>query len=198
MQEATPRVTVSYRPNPIIIGWAIVIVLAIIIASFFWFKSYRKYARIKELLPEFVQVSDDFTRPKFFVHKAFHEKAPSEKPKYFVHRLGAYTDGRVRLPYMPTVKNGETGEYDVIINLEDKIFTLHYYDYQKDHISVLSELNAWVSEAGEIATIKLRCRVKRHGVNTAVVEGDFTLTGEELDGFLKTIELSNLYLDTSK
>jgi len=181
----------------------LIVLLGLTAASWPLINTYRKTARAKELLMEFVQVSDDFTRPKFYVHRSFYKKAPVEKPKTFIYRLGAYSDGRVSLPEIPETPKKADGDtfglgYDVIINLEDRLFRLEREKSTKEYAATLRELHEWADEIGGFETTKLLCRIKRSGYGTEIIEGDFVLVGQELDAFLKTLELTMIFNEEAK
>lgn len=164
-------------------------------------KFYQKSVHDQTLLGEFIQVSDDFTRPKFFVHRSFHQKDPADKTKYFIYRMGAYSDGKIELPAIPTKDTKSTStRYRVIINLDDRIFEIKPEGYSNDLSTTLLALHEWAEENGALETMKFKCRIKSDAYypTDMVSDGDFTLTSEELASFLKTIELSKLFRDSAK
>lgn len=162
-------------------------------------KFYQKSVHDQTLLGEFIQVSDDFTRPKFFVHRSFHQKEPADKTKYFIYRMGAYSDGKTELPVIPNKdKKGTTGNYHVIINLDDRIFEINADGYRRDPKAILFALHDWAEEKSDLEDLKLKCRIKSSSSYDEIFDGDFTLTSEELKAFLNTIELSKVFLDSEK
>ena len=185
--------------NPVkVVAVSLIVLLGLAAASWPLLKNYRKTVRAKELLGEFVQVSDDFTRPKFYIHRSFYKKDPADKPKTFIYRLGAYSDGRVNLPEIPATPQKENGYafgrgYDVIMNMEDRLFSLEREKTTKEYVATLRELHEWADELGGPETMKLLCRIKRSGYGTEIIEGDFMLVGEELEAFLKTLELTRIF-----
>jgi hypothetical protein len=161
-------------------------------------KFYQKSVHDQTLLGEFIQVSDDFTRPKFFVHRSFHQKDPADKTKHFIYRMGAYSDGKTELPAIPNKNNkGTTYKYHVIINLDDRIFEINTDGYSNTQ-AILFALHEWAEEKSDLDDLKLKCRIKSSPFYNEVFDGDFTLTSEELAAFLKTIELSKLFRDSAK
>lgn len=177
---------------------SLIVLLGFAAASWPLIKTYRKTVRAKELLGEFVQVSDDFTRPKFYIHRSFYKKDPADKPKTFIYRLGAYSDGSVNLPEIPATPQKDNGYafsrgYDVIMNLEDRLFRLEREKTTKEYVATLRELHEWADELGGPETMKLLCRIKKSGYSTEIIEGDFMLVGEELEAFLKTLELTRIF-----
>jgi hypothetical protein len=201
MQEAHP----GSQVNPVkVVAVSLIVLLGLAAASWPLIKTYRKTVRAKELLGEFVQVSDDFTRPKFYIQRSFYKKDPADKPKTFIYRLGAYSDGRVNLPEIPATPQKENSEvfslgYDVIMNLEDRLFRLEREKTTKEYVATLRELHEWADELGGPETMKLLCRIKRSGYSThAIIEGDFMLAGEELEAFLKTLELTRIFNEAAE
>ncbi len=185
--------------NPVkVVAVCLIVLLGLAAASWPLIKTYRKTVRAKELLGEFVQVSDDFTRPKFYIPRSFYKKEPADKPKTFIYRLGAYSDGRVNLPEIPATPQKDNGYafgrgYDVIMNLEDRLFSLEREKTTKEYVATLRELHEWADELGGPETMKLLCRIKKSGYSTEIIEGDFMLVGEELEAFLKTLELTRMF-----
>ena len=185
--------------NPVkVAAVSLIVLLGFAAASWPLIKTYRKTVRAKELLGEFVQVSDDFTRPKFYIHRSFYKKDPADKPKTFIYRLGAYSDGSVNLPEIPATPQKDNGYafsrgYDVIMNLEDRLFRLEREKTTKEYVATLRELHEWADELGGPETMKLLCRIKKSGYSTEIIEGDFMLVGEELEAFLKTLELTRIF-----
>lgn len=161
-------------------------------------KFYQKSVHDQTLLGEFIQVSDDFTRPKFYVHRSFHQKEPADKTKYFIYRMGAYSDGITKLPSIPKKdQKGTTYKYNVIINLDDRIFEINADGYSNTK-AILFALHDWAEEKSDLEDLKLKCRIKSTSYSNEVFDGDFTLTSEELAAFLKTIELTKVFLDSAK
>ena len=186
---------------------SLIVLLGLTVASWPLIKTYRKNARMKELLCEFVQVSDDFTRPKFYIHRSFYKKIPTDKPKAFMYWLGAYSDGRVGLPEIPATPKKENGyafgrEYNVFLNLEDRLFTLGSVKTTKENVEALMELQQWADELGEPETMKLKCRIigrsAHNSSESEIIGGDFMLVGEELEAFLKTLELTRIFNEAAE
>jgi len=129
-------------------------------------------AKIEKLLTEFVQVSDKFTRPKAYVHKALVRTKTTPEPKDFIHHFHAY-------------------------NMDDEIW--HLYDgqrspYQDDEF--LSRTRKHYKRALKVLYFRIKDRWPFPAHNPRrpkVIEGDFIAEGTEADAFLKTMELSRLF-----
>jgi hypothetical protein len=155
-------------------------------------------AKIEKLLTEFVQVSDKFTRPKAYVHKALVRTKTTPEPKDFIHHFHAYSDGILRMPEMTSEQapKGE-GTYVVCINMDDEIWDL--YDgqrspYQDDEF--LSRTRKHYKRALKVLYFRIKDRWPTPAHNPRrpkVIEGDFIAEGTEADAFLKTMELSRLF-----
>ena len=192
MQEASRAPSpAAPRLNKLLISQAIVLGLTVIVlaAIFGWprIKKARAQSRIEELLPEFEQVSDKFTRPKVFMHKAFKDIAGEGQPKLFVYRIRAHSDGRFRNPEIIPYKVGryEDGVYEAVINLNDTIFGL-YDEWNREKflghaVSVLNHED-----------ISLAVRISP-GYSSKITKGEYTVQGSELSAFMKTIELTHLF-----
>jgi hypothetical protein len=160
----------------------------------------RAAAKIEELLPDFIQASDHFTRPKHFVHKALIGDTESEGAERFIRELGAYSDGSVKTPELarPTEKKPHT-RYRVIFNVNDKIFSI--YSSEKVIHPKLMDGNGYAymsmldlahkSQREELGVI----HVRTEPVNeySSVESDDFPLEGIKLEAFVKTLELSRQF-----
>jgi hypothetical protein len=197
MQEAPQRRPMPRALKRITMSLATIITVAVLCLGFIKLKEHSKSARINELLSEFVQVSDDFTRPKHYIHRNFHKKNPTEKSKYFVYLLGSYSNGYSNLPSIPDGKDTSV-KYKVFINLNDNLFILDPNYYPIEIPKSLNELLECAEKADGLDNLKLLCRIKKNGYPCEITEGDFELTGDELDAFLKTIELTMLFRETAK
>jgi hypothetical protein len=167
-----------------------------------YLKKLRAAAKIEELLPEFIQASDHFTRPKHFVHKALIGDTESEGAERFIRELGAYSDGSVKTPELarPTEKKPHT-RYRVIFNVNDKIFSI--YSSEKvihmnemdgnghDYMSMLDLTHKFQRE--ELGVIHVRIAPIWVNQFSGVEANDFTLEGIKLEAFLKTLELSRQF-----
>lgn len=165
-----------------------------------YLKKLRAAEKIEELLPEFIQASDHFTRPKHFVHKALIGDTESEGAERFIRELGTYSDGSVKTPELakPTEKKPLT-RYRVIFNVNDHIFSI--YSSEKVIHPKLMDGNGYAymsmldldhkSEREELGVIHVR--VEPVNEYSSVESDDFTLEGIKLEAFLKTLELSRQF-----
>ena len=164
-------------------------VLAIIcIFSWFGIKKALAQSRIDELLPEFVQVSDKFTRPKVFVHKTFVDIPGEGQPRHFVCRVSAYSDGKFRMPeIIPNEGNLLYDQhYNVVVNLNDTIFV---------KLPDPNEIERFFSFAMGLANrpdITLDVRIRAPN-SRKITSGDYTPKGTEIIAFMKTLELTHLF-----
>jgi hypothetical protein len=168
--------------------WAFVILKFCIPALF----RYWSNAEIERLLPEFIQVSDRFTRPKHYIHKALIGNAATGYADSFIRQLGAYSDGSLQTPAL-TDRDGKTGHitYKVIISINDKIFPIlvsdklfknNEYSYQK-----MSDV---AREAQRDGINVIHVRVVTDPDTTCEQTDDISLEGVRLEAFIKTLELS--------
>ena len=179
------------RLNKLLISRAIVLGLTVIVlaAIFGWprIKKARAQSRIEELLPEFEQVSDKFTRPKVFMHKAFKDIAGEGQPKLFVYRIRAHSDGSFRMPeIIPHEGNKEVDwRYVADVNLNDTIFNLYS----------MGNLEGFLGHAVSVLNhedISLAVRISPE-YSSKITKGEYTVQGSELSAFMKTIELTHLF-----
>lgn len=113
--------------------------------------------------------------------------------------MGASSDGRVVLPSIPIKDTkGTTPCYNLIVNLNDKIFEIDRNRHDANPQKTLFALHDWAEENSNPEDLKLKCRIKSSSYLIEIFEGDFTLTSEELTAFLKTIELSKIFAETAK
>ena len=168
-----------------------------IIAIFSWFgiKKALAQSRIDELLPEFVEVTDKFTRPKVFVHKSFMDIPGEGQPRHFVCRVSAYSDGQSRMPeIIPYVGNSFYDfNYNVVVNLNDTIFELHHLR-EKDRRSEFFDFAMGLVNRPDI-TLDVRIRAPD---SKKITSGDYTPKGTEIIAFMKTLELTHLFETVSE
>ncbi len=168
-----------------------------IIAIFSWFgiKKALAQSRIDELLPEFVEVTDKFTRPKVFVHKSFMDIPGEGQPRHFVCRVSAYSDGQFRMPeIIPYVGNSFYDyNYNVVVNLNDTIFELHHLR-EKDRRSEFFDFAMGLVNRPDI-TLDVRIRAPD---SKKITSGDYTPKGTEIIAFMKTLELTHLFETVSE
>ena len=156
---------------------------------------YWSNAEIERLLPEFVQVSDHFTRPKHFIHKALIGNVDTGYADSFIRRLGAYSDGSLQTPAL-TDRNGEKGHitYKVIICIKDKIFPIvvsdKVYNNNGHSYQKMSEV-AHETRSEGIDVIHVRIATDA-GTSTEQTD-DISLEGVRLEAFIKTLELSSQF-----
>jgi hypothetical protein len=153
---------------------------------------YWSNAEIERLLPEFVQASDHFTRPKHYIHRALIGSAGTGYAESFIRQLGAYSDGNLQTPILAD-RDGKTGQltYKVIISINDKIFPIvvsdrlfknNGYSYQK-----MSDV---ADESQREGINVIHVRVVTNPDTTSEQTDDISLEGTRLEAFIKTLELS--------
>lgn len=166
----------------------------VIAGLFSWpkIKKMRAQSRIDELLPEFEQISDRFTRPKVYAHKSFKDITGEGQPKHFVSKVRAYSDGRLRMPeIIPQEGNHELDWYYVAdVNLNEKIFDLYS---RGDLEGFLNYATSVTDKDG----ISLAIRIRTYN-SKKISNGEYTVQGEELAAFMKTMELTHLFKATSE
>ena len=175
-------------------------VLAMVgIFSWFGIKKALAQSRIDELLPEFVQVSDKFTRPKVFVHKSFMDIPGEGQPRHFVCRISAYSDGRFRMPEIIPYRFLPSEQfYNVVVNLNDTIFEMHSAQDEKRQREFFDFAMTLVNR--EDITLDVRITVPRIRAteSTKITSGDYTPKGTEIMAFMKTLELTHLFETVSE
>jgi hypothetical protein len=156
-------------------------------------------AKIEELLTEFVQVSDKFTRPKSYLHKALIRPTAPLEPSDFIYHFHAYSDGSLQMPSMSVEKVPfYESRYVACINMDEEIFHLdtEHRDYRQEELFLISAKRHY--ENG-LQTVHVRIRraiSRKVAAGPKVVEGDFTIEGAVADAFLKTLELNRLFKKT--
>jgi hypothetical protein len=179
---------ISWGPGiAMISAWALIILFCIPALSKHW-----SNAEIERLLPEFIQVSDHFTRPKHYIHKALVGHADTGNADTFIRRLGAYSDGSLQTPTLAG-RHGKNGHvnYQVVICIKDKIFPIvvsdkHYdnngYSYQK--------MSDAAQEAQQEGITVIHVRIVTDTETPYEHTDDISLEGIRLEAFIKTLELS--------
>ena len=165
-----------------------------------YIKKCSAAAEIERLLPEFAQVSDHFQRPKHFVHNDLLGNTGSRGAERFIRLLGARSDGSVKTPEIDAPSEKKPHKtYRVTININDKLFTIYsseeafdpkfqdgngyYYQRMLEHVHKTCRGNLDV----------IHVRVEPNNAFSNVKTDDFSLTGIELEAFVKTLELSRQF-----
>ncbi len=171
---------------------ALAIVAGLILAALFSStrnKKARAQSRIDELLPEFEQVSDKFTRPKAFLHKSFKTISGEGQPKHFVYRMSAHSDGVLRMPDLVSSDIFyDRRRYTVTINLNESLFKA---DYSSPYVEMRRFLNDAARFSGDNG-IALAVRIEPYWPGN-IEKGDYSIEGDELKAFMKTVELTYLF-----
>lgn len=153
---------------------------------------YWSNTEIERLLPEFEQVSDHFTRPKHFIHRALTGNQDRGYADSFIQRLGAYSDGSLQTPTLVD-RHGknERATYNVIICIKDKIFPINVSDKQYNSNEYSYEKMSDVAhEARRDGINVIHVRVVTNPDTAREQTDDISLEGIRLEAFIKTLELS--------
>jgi len=156
---------------------------------------YWSNAEIERLLPEFVQVSDHFTRPKHYIHRALIGNATTGYAESFIRQLGAYSDGSLQTPTLAD-RDGKTGHitYKVIISINDKIFPILVSDRLfKNNDYSYQKMSDVANEAQRDGINVIHVRVVTNPDTTREQTDDISLEGVRLEAFIKTLELSSQF-----
>lgn len=153
---------------------------------------YWSNAEIERLLPEFIQVSDHFTRPKHFIHRALIGNADTGYADSFIRRLGAYSDGSLQTPAL-TDRDGKKGHitYKVIICIKDKIFPIVVSDRLYNNNGYSYQKMSDVANETRLEGIDvIHVRIATDTGTSSEQTDDISLEGVRLEAFIKTLELS--------
>ncbi len=154
-------------------------------------------ARIETLIRDFLQTSDRFSRPRIYRHKVFNPNTSEvTEANSFVQLMSVSSDGHFILPEMTKGPfNCHTDIYSVNICIGDDVLSVtkdqNYHWYTKQDF-IFKFIAKHSGEADKIAHF----RITKRDMRSNVVTGDFSISGAEFDGFMKTIELAK-YFDKS-
>jgi hypothetical protein len=135
---------------------------------------YWSNAEIERLLPEFVQVSDHFTRPKHYIHRALIGNATTGYAESFIRQLGAYSDGSLQTPTLAD-RDGKTGHITYKV------------------IGYIRHMSDVANEAQRDGINVIHVRVVTDPDTTCEQTDDISLEGMRLEAFIKTLELSSQF-----
>ena len=155
----------------------------------------RAQSRIYELLPEFVEVTDKFTRPKVFVHKSFMDIPGEGQPRHFVCRVSAYSDGQFRMPEIIPYMGNRIYDYNyrVVVNLNDTIFEIDYFQDETRRREFFGFATGLVNHQDITLNVRIRAPESKK-----ITSGDYTPKGTEIMAFMKTLELTHLFKTVSE
>jgi hypothetical protein len=155
-------------------------------------------ARIETLICEFDQISDLFARPKVYRHKSLRRDLTAiNDQKCFLYGLSVDSDGSIRMPKMTdTPENSQpkaffsiTNDYGVTICINDDIVHVRKGviedRYTNNKLWLIRYFEKHAGKGQKIAHLRISKSDKR----SDVVEGDFTIEGDEFEAFMKTLEL---------
>jgi hypothetical protein len=150
-------------------------------------------AGIEALTCEFNQVSDRFARPKLFKHKVFDQQVPDLADlKKFVYGVSLSSDGEIILPEMTSSRTdyGRNG-YTVALCINDDVICLsHANRYISYNTSLLTTFHQKHAGKGEE---NAHFRITMDDASSKAMGGEFSISGAEFDGFMKTLELAKYY-----
>jgi hypothetical protein len=149
----------------------------------------RRAAKLEELLSDFIEISDKFTRPRIYVHRLFAAPKEPKEPKDFAYLVGAKSDGTLLLPRMV---NGPASivdeQYGACINLGDELFTMHNVGYWDDRTLLESACRHLENKLESV-----HVRITPHNKKSNLIHGDFTIEGNDAKAFLETLKLVYLF-----
>jgi hypothetical protein len=149
----------------------------------------RRAAQLEELLSDFIEISDKFTRPKVYVHRSFAAPKEPKEPKDFAYLISARADGSLILPRMATGTAHITDQqYGVCINLGDELFSMVNLAYCDDR-PLLDSACRHIEKNLQVVHIRITPLTK----SSTVIHGDFTIEGNEAKAFLETLKLVYLF-----
>lgn len=127
------------------------------------------------------------------MHKAFKDFPGEGQPKHFVYRIRAHSDGRFRMPeIIPQEGNLELDwHYVADVNLNEKIFDL----YSRGNLEGFLDHAISVKDKDGIY---LAIRIRTFYNSKKISKGEYTVQGDELAAFMKTMELTHLFKVTSE
>jgi hypothetical protein len=166
--------------------------LALLGSSEVLLRKLKGRAGIEALNCEFNQASDRFARPKLFRHKVFNQQVPNlTDTKRFVYDVSVSSDGEIILPEMtggPTDYGRSL--YTIALCINDDVIYLHHADSSSYNTSLLTSFRQKHAGKGEE---KAHFRVTMHDASSKATGGEFSISGAEFDGFMKTLELAEYY-----
>ena len=167
------------------------ICVLVILSAVGWLSipSFRRAAQLEELLSDFVEISDRFTRPRVYIHKSVAATKEPTEPKDFAYLISARADGSLILPRMSTGPASITDEqYDACINLGDELFSMVNLAYCYDR-PLLDSACRHIEKNLQVVHIRITPLTK----SSTVIHGDFTIEGNEAKAFLETLKLVYLF-----
>ncbi len=153
----------------------------------------RGRAGIEALICEFNQVSDRFARPKLFRHKVFNRQVLDLADiKNFAYGVSLSSDGEIIWPEMISSPNcyGRNGyNVELCIN-EDVICIKQHNSLISYNTSLLTSFHHKHAGKGEE---KAYFRITTNDASSKATGGEFSISGAEFVGFMKTLELAEYY-----
>ena len=170
----------------------------IIFFSTKYLRRLKSRARIETLINEFDQISDLFARPKAYRHKLLRRDLTAiNDQKCFLYGLSVVSVGGIRMPEMTETPDGSypnslfriNNDYGVSICINDDIVHVRKSEIENEYANnKLWLIRFFEKHSGKGQKIAY-LRISKYDKRSDVVEGDFTIEGDEFEAFMKTLEL---------
>jgi hypothetical protein len=140
--------------------------------------------RQKELLTEFVQTTDMFTRPIIYSHKRFAAAKTKQFPQDWLYRITVNSEGLIYIPTPgPEAFSIKIAYEDEVISFNSDFAGSYFAEHNKKEEERLSRL------AGTLGNLdELRIPIRKQATKNI----DSTLEGDDLKALVETMELARL------
>lgn len=148
-------------------------------------KNHLADRRQKELLQEFVQMSDEFTRPRIYKHKKFTSTKAAHFPQDWLYAFEVDSQGNLFIPTPESPCSVKLAFNEEVLVFDSKAMRLYYIEHNKKQEDLLFDIVNNISSTEDLKVPVRKCT----GVSKDI---DATIEGEDLKALAETMELAKL------
>jgi hypothetical protein len=162
-----------------------VILLGLLIYCGSLIKNQLADRRQKELLHEFVQMSDEFTRPRIYKHKKFTSTKAAQFPQDWLYAFEVDSQGKLFIPTPESPCSVKLAFNEEVLVFDSNLMGSYYVEHNKNQEERLFSMVNEISSTEDLKVPVRKCKVVSKDI-------DATIEGEDLKALVETMELAKL------
>jgi hypothetical protein len=162
-----------------------VILLGLLIYCGSLIKNQLEDIRQKELLHEFVQMSDEFTRPRIYKHKKFASTKVAQFPQDWLYAFEVDSQGKLFIPTPESPCSVKLAFNEEVLVFDSNLMGSYYIEHNKKQEELLFDIVNKISSTEDLKVPVRKCKVVSKDI-------DATIEGEDLKALVETMELAKL------
>jgi hypothetical protein len=162
-----------------------VILIGVLSYCGYLLKNHLADRRQKELLHEFVQMSDEFTRPRIYKHKKFTSTKAAQFPQDWLYSFKVDSQGKLFIPTPESPCSVKLVFNEEVLVFDSNLMGSYYIEHNKNQEEILFNIVNKISSAEDLKVPVRKCKVVSKDI-------DATIEGEDLKALVETMELAKL------